>query len=166
MKPWRKKTVEAFTMQDTGSALERLCCQYHHDVAAYDTWEIGQFHNLLRCLEYIPDPCDEEFIQRPKITLSEQAPHRDCDDKACAMGAWLYRHGIPFRFVACSYKQADDIHHCVIQLGSGVLAGEDESSLTKANNMVVDCTYEHDEFPPKRDYYNILPLTGWITWKG
>ena len=74
---------------------------------------------------------------------------RTCKDKAIIIGSWLYRKDIPFRFVACSYKPEDEIHHVIVQ--------------TQNPKMFIDATYpEEDSFPSKRTYYNILPLTGWI----
>lgn len=158
----RKKTVEAYTMQETGDLLRRLCIQYNSDVADYDDWEIGEFYKLVRDLPYLEDPSNEEFCQRPAFTLSKEAYCRDCDDKAITMGAWLYRHDVPFRFVACSYKQKDDIHHCVIQLGKCWI-GKDEKHLTDGTGVILDATYPNeDEFPPKKKYYNIYPLTEYL----
>ncbi len=158
----RKKTIEALSMQDTGDALQRLCIQYNADVAAYDDWEIGEFYELVKQLPYLDDPSDEEFCQRPAFTLSKEAYCRDCDDKAITMGAWLYRHDVPFRFVACSYKQEDDIHHCVIQLGECMI-GESDDELVKGDGIILDATYPNeDKFPPTKQYYNIYPLTGYL----
>jgi len=77
----------------------------------------------------------------------DKAPFRTCKDKAIMLGCWLYRKGIPFRIVACSYKPKDEIHHCILQLQDGEF---------------IDATYPEDDFLSKRPYYNITPLTDWI----
>lgn len=162
-----KRHVEKLkSVGQTSKWMEFLIRRHNADVAPFDDWEFYDFYVYVRQLPYIDDG-DDEQLSRPKYTLplpqatggkilkfpgkeAETADFRDCDDKAIIIGCWLYRQGIPFRIIACSYKAKDEIHHCILQ--------------TQNPRMFVDATYpDEDDFPPTKDYYNITPLSGWIT---
>jgi hypothetical protein len=154
----RRTETQIDSVQETGAEMERLLRDYNGDVAFADNWLFIDFYHYVRDLPYIEDPTESEALARPAISLSSKAPFRDCDDKALAMGCWLYRHGIPFRFIACSYEPELEVHHCAVQLGNYVnREGMD------FKGVVVDATYPHeDEFPPARKYYNIEGISEWV----
>jgi hypothetical protein len=154
-----KRTIKRISsVNGTGAELARLVMQYNDDVAFADSWDFGRFYDYVKRLPYIEDMLGTECISRPAIALSSKAQFRDCDDKACAIGAYLYRRNIKFRFVACSYKKQDPIHHCVVQLGKNAQLRDG----TDLEGVIVDATYAKDEFPPQKPYYNITAISRWL----
>jgi hypothetical protein len=81
----------------------------------------------------------------PKFEAS--VSFRTCKDKAIILGCWLYRHDVPFRFIACSSRPTDEVNHCILQLQDG---------------KFIDANYPNTSFPSTLKYYKITPLTDWI----
>ena|GEM_PF-6952854 len=137
------------SVYQTSGWMVKLIKKFNADVSRYDDYDFLDFYYMVRQLPYIDDGHDER-ISRPKWTLMDNPEFRDCDDKAIIIGCWLYRQDIPFRILACSYEPGDEIHHCILQ--------------TQKPRMFIDATYpDEDDFPPTKRYYNILPLSGWVS---
>lgn len=107
-------------VQDTGREMYRMASAWKQDMAPYATLALSQVFNLLKSIPYRPDPPDEEFLQRPRYTLTRTGAGGDCDDKAIASGAWAHLNGIPFRFVAVSrYPRPALLHHVYTEMYIG-----------------------------------------------
>jgi hypothetical protein len=131
------------SVQDTGREMERLVRQYHLDVSPFDDYTLEEFYNLVKKIPYRPDPESIEFVQRPRYTLSKwNTPLAcDCDDKAITMGAWLYRHGIPFQFLAVSNRPDKKLHHATLR------------AWINGKECIIDATY------PKNELFVTKPIT-------
>ena len=138
------------SVNQTGSEMERLVRTYHADIDHLVHLPLKSFYDLTKRLPYKPDPKFQEFVQRPSFTLSGQARHRDCDDKAVLMGAYLYKNNVPFRFVAVSHRKDRPLHHVLLQANIG------------GKNKIIDPTYPKNRLfhfaKPERFY----PITRWI----
>lgn len=148
----------AKTWEDVGEALMGFVKRYHGDVSGYDNFTFTQWYEHVRSLPYIPDQQnagghDMDVFCRPSRTLADSALCRDCDDKAILMACWCFRHGIPFRFVVCSYtdEEKDDVEnwHCILEVQLDGAWHE------------CDSTYSDDAFPSWRKYYNKTTISEW-----
>lgn len=140
-----KKTVLKLKgIHQTGKAMKALILGYHSDVAFLDGESLESCFYTIAKLPYIADPENDEAIQRPKATFSSDAEFRDCDDKCIALGACLYRRGIPFEIWAVSESPLEDIHHVVLK-----------ADLGKYGVHFLDCTYPENEFLNHKPFYKL-----------
>lgn len=140
-----KLTEQKFKgIYQTGAKMRELVKKYHNDVKELDSLSVEECFYFIAKLPYIEDPEDGEYLQRPKATLSSDAFFRDCDDKCIALGACLYRRGIPFQFVAVSEDPREDIHHVVIY-----------ADLGEIGDHFLDATYPENEFLKHKPFYEI-----------
>lgn len=142
-------TVLLGSVKQTGAEMERLVRSYSNDVAQLAHLPLNRFFDLVKNLKYIPDPQGREFVSRPAESMRPDAMHRDCDDKAIIIGAYLYLKHIPFRFVAVANGDVP-LHHVLVQ--------------AKINNRarIIDATYRWNRlfhFKPIKKFH---PITGWI----
>ena len=143
------------TWGDVGEILMHFVKEYHGDIADYDNFTFIQWYEHVRSLPYIPDPPkagghDLDVFCRPRRTLGDSPACRDCDDKAILMACWCFRHGIPFRFVTCTYTPAKENWHCILEV---FLDGKWSDC---------DSTYPEDSFPSWREYHNRITLSEWL----
>jgi len=150
--------VVAKTWEDVGRLLMGIVEGHHGDVAPYDNFTFQQWYEHVRSLPYIPDQRkagehDLDVFCRPRRTLGDNPPCRDCDDKAILMACWCFRHGVPFRFAVCSYEDAKEAEvecwHCILEVLLGGAWSE------------CDSTYPEDSFPGWRKYHNKIILSEW-----
>lgn len=99
----------------TGRTMRSLAITFSSDVIPYEHLGIAGFYEVLRKLPYKKDPQGLELVKRPGFTLSSIGPGGDCDDKAVAMAAMLYRLHIPFRFLAGGRQKTGPLHHVWVQ---------------------------------------------------
>jgi hypothetical protein len=142
------------TWDDVGAILMGIVEKHHGDIAEFDNFTFQQWYEKVRALPYIPDQpkagqYDLDVFCRPSRTLAANPVCRDCDDKAILLACYCYRHGIPFRFVACSYKPENKVEHCILEV---MLDGKWQEC---------DSTYPEDSFPGWRSYWNKINLSEW-----
>lgn len=113
-----KKTVAQLkSVQQTVNEMVRLGVTYRNDVAQFGSMSLTEFYNLLRELEYHPDPEGRETLMRPAYTLMpitaniRIAQAGDCDDKAICVIAYCALNRIPCRVVVASSKPHKKPHH-------------------------------------------------------
>lgn len=125
------KVYDLKSVFQTGQEMAGLVKNFNEDVKYFDDWDFENFYLFCCLLPYKPDPKGIELLQRPKFALNKNALYRDCDDKHILLGAWMYRHGLPFCFVAQSQKPDKILHHVCIM---------------DSENKNIDCTYEQNLF--------------------
>jgi transglutaminase-like putative cysteine protease len=109
---------ELKSIHTTGQKMVELVKKFHEDLKPFDGMQFSRFYDLARRLPYRSDPTGVEFLQRPAHALKNwnvPAMPLDCDDKAVLIGAFLYRRGIPVRFLAVSNKPSAKIHHACLE---------------------------------------------------
>jgi len=136
---------------DVGRILNDMVNKFHADVSEYDEMPFEEYYNFVKNLPYIPDDekagdYDIDVFCRPKRTLGDDCVCRDCDDKAILMACWLKRHGVRYRFVACSYEAKNPHEHCILEV------------YNEGKWMELDATYPEDTFPSWRKYHNKIVL--------
>jgi len=134
----------------TGTQMERLTRSYHADMKMFDAHSLEQVFNFIKSLPYKADPQNIEFLSRPAFTIQNGAQYRDCDDKCIALGAYLYRKGVPFRFVAVSNFQGQPIHHVLIQ------------AKINGRKRIIDATYPQNRLYHFKPILEFVPITKWI----
>jgi hypothetical protein len=136
----------------TGEQMERLVKTYHRDVKDLDGWNIFKAFRYVANIPYIRDPKNIELLHRPKFVRSQKARFRDCDDKMILFGAWLYRQGIPFKFLAVSHKKDGSLHHVLIQ-----------AKFRNGKKKILDPTYPKNKIFQHKPITGRKDITGWIT---
>jgi hypothetical protein len=130
-------------VHQTGAEMVRLVKTYHEDVAPFDNLTLSEYYSLIKKIPYRLDPQTMEYVQRPKYSIGSWQLNTpcDCDDKAICIGAWLYRKGIPFQFLAVSLRADKKLHHATLR--------------AKINGewKIIDATY------PKNVLFKTKPIT-------
>jgi hypothetical protein len=130
--------------------MERLVKTYYKDLGNHLETPFPEFYRYVANLPYRRDPKDIETISRPKFALLARWPWRDCDDKAILIGAWLYAHGVPFRFIAVSKRPDKVLHHVLIEANR---AGKNE---------LIDATLKTNNLGMVENYTKSQPIGNWI----
>ena len=104
-------TSELKNADQTALSMVDLVQRYAGDIGQKAKWPLAKYFRFVANLEYRPDPKGNEAIARPRLTLADNWPWRDCDDKAILIGSWCYLNGLPFRFVASSKRPDHRLHH-------------------------------------------------------
>lgn len=138
-------------INQTGAEMERLVRSYHCDVSDLDSLNIFKMFRYVANLKYIADPQGIELLHRPIFVRSKNAKFRDCDDKSILFGAWLYRHNIPFRFIAVSTKKSGQLHHVLI-----------EAKFKNGSKKYLDATYPKNKIFQHKPFTNQSYITDWI----
>jgi hypothetical protein len=131
----------------TGAAMASLVKNFNGDVSSFDGWSFDNFFLMCCSLPYLPDPEGIETIHRPKFSLSNMVKYRDCDDKCVLLGSYLFRHGVPFKFVAQSQRPDKKIHHV---------------SILTYDKKNLDCTYMQNYFGDLPPVTYQIAITPWI----
>jgi hypothetical protein len=118
---------------DTAAAMRGLVEAYASDIGDKAKWPLLRFYDYVKALDFRSDPVGQEAIARPKYTMQQGWPWRDCDDKSILIGSWLYLNKIPFRFQASSKKDDGRLHHVYV--------------VAKVNgkDLIIDATYPQNE---------------------
>ena len=135
----------------TAAEMVRLVRTYSGDLGEKGRWPLNKFFRHVAELEYRPDPKGHESVSRPALSMSENWPWRDCDDKAVMMGAWCYQNQLPFKFVGSSKRPDHQLHHVWVKAR---IDGKD---------LPLDATYNKNYVgyaDPKNTI--VIPLTGEI----
>lgn len=101
--------------EDTANQMARLSVLYANDLGDKINWPLQKFYDFVKNLEFRSDPRGHESIARPRLTLQENWPWRDCDDKSILIGAWLFANKIPFKFEANSKAPSGHLHHVYVK---------------------------------------------------
>jgi hypothetical protein len=99
---------------DTAENMTRLVSLYANDLGDKINWPLQKFYDFVKRLPFKSDPPGHESIARPALTLQENWPWRDCDDKSILIGSWLYANKIPFKFQASSKAPSGHLHHVYV----------------------------------------------------
>lgn len=110
----RLTQTRLLSADDTAKSMTRLVSLYSKDLGNKINWPLSKFYNYVKNLPFKSDPPGHESIARPKYTLQDSWPWRDCDDKAILIGSWLYANRIPFRFQASSKAPSGHLHHVYV----------------------------------------------------
>ena len=111
-----KGTIE--NLEDRIQSGDRIyeSAKYFQDLGKYLDLGLNDFFNFVRTIPYKEDTNGIEVTSRPKYLIT-QKPFKglDCKKKAILMGAWFNAHNIPWRLVAVSERDDNEIHHVFTQ---------------------------------------------------
>lgn len=148
----RAKIRTLRSVEQTGKEMARLVRKYHADTVSLDGMTLPQAYDVVKNIPYRADPKNVETLHRPIYVLNGQAICADCDDKSITLGAYLYRKGIPFYFIASSAKPGNPppLHHVWIMAS------------IQGRNIPIDPTYPHNTIFQAPKYTRLKPLTSMI----
>ena len=135
----------------TGSQMERIVRTYNSDMSDFDTKSIFRVFRYIAKLPYLKDKNNVEILHRPKYLRSSNVLYRDCDDKMIMMGSYLYRIGVPFKFVAVSNHPSGKIHHVLIM-----------AKFKNGSRKIIDPTYSHNKIFQHKPITNRKYISNWI----
>lgn len=115
---------------ETAREMANLAVKYSSDLGEKAAWPLEQFYKYVKNLPFRSDPMGHESIARPRLTMGESWPWRDCDDKSILMGAWCFANKVPFKFQASSKAPSGVLHHVYV-------VAKDKTGLP----VVLDATY-------------------------
>lgn len=135
--------------EQTAAQMVRLSQVYKNDLGDKARWDLPRFFKYVADLPYRKDPRAIESLSRPALSMRENWPWRDCDDKSILLGAWCAFNGIPFRFIASSNRPDKNLHHVFLQAQF-------------KEPIFLDATYKKNILGEVPQHTFLKPLTHWI----
>lgn len=137
----------------TGPLMGRMVETYHRDMAPYAHLSALEIFERIKHIPYVPDPKNEEVLQRPAYTMTATGAGGDCDDKAIALASWARIHGIPYRFVTIRRPDKKIYHHVFPELyisGSWIAADPTYAfnEMGRIRGPVAQATIIYQDGPP------------------
>ena len=118
----RTECDRLWNKDQTGRAMYRLARQYAGDLSRIyrmgndgarklADMSVPEMFDFVRKLPYKQDKKPIEVVMRPGYIIRHAPNGIDCKKKAILMGAYFYKRGIPFRFIASSRRKDRKITH-------------------------------------------------------